>query len=85
MDKAKMSTIANRAKRNKEWPKHQNIYEKCMEKAADNPGSNATQWLHLADAVETGSISPLEAYETLNLGYVAAHLTTRNSKYSHLL
>jgi len=44
-----------------------------------------TQWLHLTDAVESRTISPMEAYDTIKLGYVMEHLTVRQSRYSHLL
>lgn len=48
-------------------------------------GPIATQWIHLQDAVDKGSISPAEAYETVALGYVAEHLKVRRSRYEHLL
>lgn len=41
--------------------------------------------IKLADAVERGSVSPLEAYDTAPLGYVAVNLTVRESRYKHLL
>lgn len=44
-----------------------------------------TQWLHLSDAVGNGTITPLEAIDALNLGYVPEVLKTRESKYEHLL
>jgi hypothetical protein len=47
--------------------------------------SDITCWIHLTDAVESGTISPMEAYDTIKLGYVAEHLTVRESRYSHLL
>ncbi|MFA5347035.1 MAG: hypothetical protein WC294_02775 [Methanoregula sp.] len=71
--------------KNPEWPKHEEIYDFCMKMAKKNPGRGATQWIHLADAVERGSISPLEAYDTAPLGYVAVNLTVRESRYKHLL
>ena len=43
--------------------------------------SQITKWIHLSDAVETGSISPLEAWDTIALGYVAEHLMVRRSRY----
>lgn len=48
-------------------------------------GQISTQWIHLADAVSRGTISPLEAIDTMKLGYIAEHLKVRESKYQHLL
>jgi len=45
------------------------------------PDPNITQWIHLSDAVERGSIQPLEAWNTIKLGYVAEHLKVRDSRY----
>lgn len=44
-----------------------------------------TRWIHLADAVDLGNISPLDAYDALSLGYVPSYLEVRKSRYSHLL
>lgn len=66
-------------------PKHEKIYDECMRLAKANPGKNATQWIHLTDAVENGTISPMEAYDTISLGYVMENLKIRDSRYSHLL
>lgn len=67
-------------------PKHLQVYDACMTMAAKHPGPyTATPWIHLADAVERGSVSPMEAYDTIRLGYVAEHLLTRYSRYKHLL
>ena len=71
--------------KNPEWPKHEAIYDKCMALAAKNPGSAATQWIHLADAVEGKTISPMEACDAINLGYLPENLKIRESRYSHLL
>lgn len=71
--------------RNPEWPKHEAVYDKCMELANKNAGSEATQWIHLADAVESGTISPMEAYDAMRLGYVTENLKVRKSRYSHLI
>lgn len=70
---------------NAEWPKHPNVYDKCMECARQTPGHAATPWIHLSDAVERGTVSPMEAYDAISIGYVPEHLTVRKSKYSHLL
>ncbi len=76
---AKCSTCVN-------LPKHIKIYDICMAKAElAETLWDKTSWIHLADAVEKGSISPLEAYDTINLGYVTYHLEVRESRYSHLL
>jgi len=44
-----------------------------------------SKWLHLMDGVECGTITPMEAYDTIKIGYVAEHLLVRNSNYSHVL
>jgi hypothetical protein len=59
-----------------------------MQKAKENPGpgsNEATPWIHLCDAVSRGTISPLEAYDTIELGYLPENLKIRESYYSHLL
>lgn len=62
------------------------LYDALMAMARKNPGfSGATPWIHLADAVSRGTISPVEAYDALALGYLPMHLEARNSNYSHLL
>lgn len=48
-------------------------------------GHKSTQWTHLQDAVEKGSISPMEAYDSVRLGYLPEGLKVRDSKYSHLI
>ena len=42
------------------------------------------QWNHLQSALQFGTISPMEGYECIELGYVPAYLKVRDSKYSHL-
>lgn len=79
-------------------PKHLEIYQQCMQKTrewnktmggnrkiANDDMANCTQWIHLSDAVETGSISPMEAYDALAYGYVPENLKIRQSRYAHLL
>lgn len=61
------------------------LYDECMRMAKENMGSSATQWIHLADAVSRGTISPMEAYDAIALGYLPGNLTVRSSYYSHLL
>lgn len=71
--------------KNPEWPKHEAVYDKCMALAAKNPGHAAMQWIHLSDAVESRTISPMEAYEAISLGYVPENLKVRKSRYMHLI
>lgn len=61
------------------------LYEKCMEMAKKNSGPGATPWIHLADAVSRGTISPLEAHEAIYMGYLPEALKVRDSAYCHLL
>jgi len=61
------------------------LYDKCMEMAKKNSGPGATAWIHLADAVSRGTISPLEAYEAIRVGYLPEVLKVRESMYAHLL
>jgi hypothetical protein len=56
-----------------------------MNRAKENLGPSATQWIHLADAVSRGNISPMEAYDAVNVGYVPENLKVRESKYFHLI
>lgn len=48
-------------------------------------GPSSVVWIHLADSVSRGYISPMEAWGTIRLGYVAEHLIVRESKYAHLI
>ncbi len=61
------------------------LYRKCMAAADRDKGSGATPWIHLADAVSSGTITPMEAYDALRLGYLPATLAIRKSLYSHLV
>jgi hypothetical protein len=61
------------------------LYNECMKMAKKNSGPGATPWIHLADAVSRGTISPLEAYEAIRVGYLPEVLKVRDSKYNHLL
>ena len=65
------------------------LYSKIDRILFDNimtmPLYNKIKWIHLRDAVDCGTITPLEAYDCISLGYVAEHLTVRKSRYSHLL
>mgnify|MGYP001588614369 CR=1 FL=1 len=71
--------------RNPEWPRHPRVYDACMAMAEKHPGLDAVPWIHLADAVERGSVSPMEAYDAVALGYLPAVLTVRASRYAHLV
>lgn len=78
------------AYRNPEWPKHPAVYDACQrmayrDAAAARDGAAAIPWIHLSDAVERGSISPMEAYDAVELGYLPEVLTVRESRYQHLL
>lgn len=81
-------------------PKHPAVYDACMRmaesaaqgtpaksgrKSGKGDGSKATPWIHLADAVERGSISPMDAYDAIQRGYLPEYLTVRESRYQHLL
>jgi hypothetical protein len=65
---------------------HPEVYSACM-KAAEGASYlyQKTCWIHLADAVEMGTVSPREAYSALDLGYLPEHLKVRDSHYSHML
>lgn len=43
------------------------------------------RWYHLFDGVCCESISPAEAWDSIELGYVPEHLTVRASNYMHLI
>ena len=79
-------------------PKHMKIYQMCMQKTSEWNKSmsgnrklananiaNCTQWIHLSDAVENGSISPMEAYDALAAGFVSENLKVRQSRYVQLI
>lgn len=51
----------------------------------ETPIDLSNQWIHLEDAVDKGSISSMEAYNAISLGYVPKHLKVRYSRHSHLL
>ncbi|MFA7143201.1 MAG: hypothetical protein WC175_04395 [Candidatus Dojkabacteria bacterium] len=62
------------------------LYDACIAKARENPGpEGTTPWLHLKDAVDRGTISPMEAYDALEAGFLPEHLKIRKSLYYHLL
>jgi hypothetical protein len=72
--------------KNPEWPKHEAIYDKCMKQAEQAKSLYyKTCMIHLSDAVESGTISPMEAYDALDADYFPTILTVRKSRYSHLL
>ena len=43
------------------------------------------RWIHLRDAVNCGTVTPIEAYDAIKLDYVPENLTIRESNYSHTL
>ena len=57
------------------------LYDKILEMQCRQLGAWSTQWIYLADCVSRGTISTLEAYDTLQLGYVPKHLSYRKSLY----
>lgn len=61
------------------------LYFACMAKAKEHMGLGATPWIHLADAVSRGTISPMEAYDALEAGFLPENLKIRKSLYYHLL
>jgi hypothetical protein len=72
--------------RNPEWPKHEVIYDRCMKAATETQHAYYRNcMIHLADAVELGTISPMEAYDALDADYFPEILTVRKSRYNHLL
>lgn len=61
------------------------VYDKCMDLARKDPGYGAKQWIHLCDAVTRGTVSKIEAYDAIALGYVPEHLKVRGSLYAHTI
>ena len=55
------------------------------DKAGCPLGEVSVPWIHLQDAVDCGSVSPMEAYDAIDLGYVPEHLKVRESRYQHLI
>lgn len=66
-------------------PLSDELYIRLMSMAKKNSGYSATPWIHIADAVSRGTISPLESYDAIRLGYCPEHLTIRDSAYSDKL
>ena len=48
-------------------------------------GYRSTQWSHLQDALDNGTVTKMECYNAIKLGYCPEHLTVRKSRYAHLL
>lgn len=48
-------------------------------------GRQSTQWSHLQDALYKHTVSPMECYDAIKLGYVPEHLKLRESRYKKLL
>lgn len=57
------------------------LYDKILEMQNRKLGAWSTQWIYLSDCVSRGTISPMEAYDILELGYVPEHLSCRKSLY----
>ena len=55
------------------------VYRKGMTQGERN------RWMHLYDGVCCESISPAEAYQCIEQGFVPEHLTVRASNYMHLI
>jgi len=72
----------------KDLPKHKDnllsdeLFDKIEIKKKENLGWKSTQWIYLSDCVSRGTISLMEAYDCLALGYVAEHLQYRKSNYT---
>ena len=62
-------------------PLSDELYDRLMAKAKANPGYSAIRWIHIADAVSRGTITPLEAYDALRIGYCPENLKVRESDY----
>ena len=59
------------------------LFELIKKEKFANMGGPSTQWIFLEDCILRGSISPLEAYDALELGYMPEHLTIRESLYKN--
>ena len=56
--------------------------EKMKYEADGSPkGCDSMQWIHLQDALDKGTVSPMECYSAIDLGYVPEHLKVRESRY----
>lgn len=68
------------------YPKHPEIYDICMKNAEKSKFLHTkTYWIHLSDAVESGSISPMEFYDSLKSNYKSETLMIRKSRYKSLI
>ena len=65
----------------KNCPLSNELYTKIMSMTNDYDIAYNTQWIYLADCVSRGTITPIEAYDCISLGYVPEHLTIRPSLY----
>lgn len=48
-------------------------------------GLRSTQWSHLQDALDKGTVTKAECYGAIELGYCPEHLKVRESRYKHLV
>lgn len=44
-------------------------------------GIQSVQWTHLQDALTKNTVSKMECYDAINLGYCPEHLKVRDSSY----
>jgi len=57
------------------------LFNKLWEKTKARGKEDRTQWIFLLDCVSRETITPMEAYDCLKLGYVMEHLTVRIGAY----
>ena len=48
-------------------------------------GPESTQWIYLHDCVSRGTISPMEAYQCLDAGYVLEGFKSRDGAYEEMI
>lgn len=61
------------------------LFDKLQAVYRAEKGHRVTPWLHVEDGVSRGTISPMEAYDALALGYVPVYLYVRESYYADRL
>jgi len=63
---------------------HETTKHNCNGKC--NPlGYYSAQWIHLQSALDTGSVTKMDCYDAIKLGYVPEFLLVRDSKYVRLV
>lgn len=82
--------------KNPEWPKYEEAYDACMEMAEDLNAFCTAQnrlewgfiideikrWVHLANCLESETVSPMDVYDCIYLGYIPEYIQVRESKWS---